>query len=71
MYCFLLFLQIDDYSLVSFLPLDTSEEDSLEILLMHIDNTIQYGEDLDIKVPGVRAGSSPVVRAGSSPGKSG
>lgn len=28
-------------------------EDSLEALLLHIDNAIQYGEDLDVKVPGV------------------
>ena len=45
--------QIDDYSLVSFLPLDISEEESIETLLMYIDNAIQYGEDLDVRVPKV------------------
>ena len=30
-----------------------SEEDSLKTVLLYIDNTIQYGEDLDVKVPGV------------------
>jgi len=40
---------LDDYSLVKFFPLDiTSEENILDLLTM-IDNTIQYGEDLDVK----------------------
>lgn len=46
-------VQIDDYSLVQFLPLDVSDEDSLPEVLLYIDNTIQYGEDLDVKVPKV------------------
>ena len=33
--------------------MDISEEDSVGELLMYIDNTIQYGEDLDVKVPRV------------------
>ena len=45
--------QIDDYSLVQFHPLDVSEEDTIGDLLTYIDTTIQYGEDLDIKVPRV------------------
>ena len=45
--------QISDYSLVQFLPLDISQEDSLADVLLYIDNTIQYGEDLDVKVPKV------------------
>ena len=45
--------QIDDYSLVQFHPLDISEEDTIGDLLTYIDTTIQYGEDLDIKVPRV------------------
>ena len=40
-------LQIDDYSLVKFLPLDISEEDSINDILLQIDNAIQYGEDLE------------------------
>lgn len=40
---------LDDYSLVKFFPLDiTSEENILDLLTM-IDNSIQYGEDLDVK----------------------
>ena len=46
-------LQIDDYSLVQFLPLDISDEDSLTDVLLYIDSTVQYGEDSDVKVPKV------------------
>lgn len=46
-------LQLNDYSLVRFLPMDISDEDSISDLLFYIDNTIQYGEDLDVKVPRV------------------
>jgi len=42
---------IEDYSMVSFLPLDTSNEDSIADILAHIDNAIQYGEDQDVMVP--------------------
>lgn len=38
---------------MQFLPLDISQEDSIADVLLYIDNTIQYGEDLDIKVPKV------------------
>ncbi|XP_064620478.1 GPN-loop GTPase 3-like [Lineus longissimus] len=41
---------VEDYSLVKFMPLDQTDEDSLNDLLLHIDNAIQYGEDLDVKV---------------------
>lgn len=40
---------IEDYSLVKFVPLDMSEEDSITDLLLQIDNAIQYGEDLEPK----------------------
>ncbi|KAG8929868.1 ATP binding protein [Tulasnella sp. 418] len=36
---------IEDHPLVSFLPLDLTDPDSLEAILSHIDYTIQYGED--------------------------
>ena len=36
-----------------FHPLDTTDETSVGDLLMYIDNTIQYGEDLDVKMPRV------------------
>mmetsp|Transcript_7305 Transcript_7305/g.21552 ORF Transcript_7305/g.21552 Transcript_7305/m.21552 type:complete len:271 (+) Transcript_7305:381-1193(+) len=41
---------VDQYSMVSFLPLDISQEDSLQDVLAQIDNAIQYGEDADVKV---------------------
>lgn len=40
---------IDDYSMVSFLPLNISDEDSIDHVLAHIDHTIQYGEDLEVR----------------------
>lgn len=45
--------QIQDYSLVCFLPLDITDEDSVTIALSAIDNAIQYGEDLEPKAPKV------------------
>ena len=41
--------KIDDYSMVSFLPLNPCDEDSITNLLLQIDNAIQYGEDLDVR----------------------
>jgi len=40
---------LDDYSLVKFFPLDITSEDNILDLLTMVDNTIQYGEDLDVK----------------------
>lgn len=40
---------IDDYGLVSFLPMNKSDEDSVNDILIHIDNAIQYGEDFEPK----------------------
>ncbi|XP_072254130.1 GPN-loop GTPase 3 [Pyxicephalus adspersus] len=42
---------IDDYSIVRFLPFDRSDEESMNIVLQHIDFSIQYGEDLEFKEP--------------------
>jgi hypothetical protein len=42
---------IHDYSLVKFHPLDISDEDSINDVLMVIDNVLQYGEDQDVKEP--------------------
>jgi hypothetical protein len=42
---------IDDYSLVKFHSLDITDEDSINDILLTIDNVIQYGEDLDVKEP--------------------
>lgn len=42
---------IDDYRYVSFVPLDITDEESIALVLAHIDNSIQYGEDLEPKDP--------------------
>lgn len=46
----LLCVQIDDWSMVNFLPLDIADEESIQYVLSHIDNSIQYGEDADVKI---------------------
>lgn len=40
---------LDDYSLVKFFPLDITNEENIQDMLIMIDNTVQYGEDLDVK----------------------
>lgn len=40
---------MDSYSMVSFIPLNLEDEDSIADLLLQVDNAIQYGEDLDVK----------------------
>uniref|UniRef100_A0A4W3HG05 GPN-loop GTPase 3 n=1 Tax=Callorhinchus milii TaxID=7868 RepID=A0A4W3HG05_CALMI len=42
---------IDDYSMVRFLPFDQSDEESVNIVLQHIDFSIQYGEDFEVREP--------------------
>lgn len=42
-------LQIEDHPLVSFLPLDLTSTESLEVVVSHIDFTMQYGEDEEPK----------------------
>jgi len=42
---------IEDHPLVSFLPLNLSSTDSLEIVLSHIDFVMQYGEDEEPQEP--------------------
>ncbi|KAJ7519667.1 hypothetical protein O6H91_20G049700 [Diphasiastrum complanatum] len=41
---------VDDYSMVNFLPLDVRDEDSIQYVLSHIDNAIQFGENADVKI---------------------
>jgi hypothetical protein len=41
---------LDDYSLVKYFPLDITDEENIADLFLMIDNSIQYGEDLDVKV---------------------
>lgn len=40
---------VDDYSLVKFVPLNADDEDTVAEVLLLIDTTIQYGENLDVK----------------------
>ncbi|KAF5388302.1 hypothetical protein D9615_000349 [Tricholomella constricta] len=42
---------IEDHPLVSFLPLDLTNSDSLETVISHVDYTMQYGEDEEPKEP--------------------
>lgn len=35
-------VQIEDFNMVQFLPLDVTDEDSVGVVLSHIDNAIQY-----------------------------
>lgn len=41
---------IEDQNLVSFLPLDVQDEDSVNTIMSHVDNMMQYGEDEEPKV---------------------
>lgn len=41
---------LDEYSLVSFVPLDISDEESIGEVLLQIDMATQYGEDADVKI---------------------
>uniref|UniRef100_A0A7S2XYS1 GPN-loop GTPase 3 n=1 Tax=Fibrocapsa japonica TaxID=94617 RepID=A0A7S2XYS1_9STRA len=42
---------VDDFTMVSFVPLDLRDEDSIGLVLAHADHVIQYGEDLEPKEP--------------------
>eukprot|EP00823_Brevimastigomonas_motovehiculus_P009276 TRINITY_DN8945_c0_g1_i1.p1 TRINITY_DN8945_c0_g1~~TRINITY_DN8945_c0_g1_i1.p1 ORF type:complete len:291 (-),score=45.23 TRINITY_DN8945_c0_g1_i1:152-1024(-) len=42
---------IEDYNMVSFLPLDISDEESIDLVLQHVDHSIQFGEDLEPQEP--------------------
>ncbi|XP_062173337.1 uncharacterized protein LOC133878811 [Alnus glutinosa] len=41
---------VDQYSMVSFVPLDLSKESSIRYVLSQIDSSIQYGEDAEVKI---------------------
>lgn len=58
--------QIEDFNMVQFLPLDVTDEDSVGVVLSHLDNAIQYGEHEEPKEPAdvsFRRGMSPEVSA--------
>lgn len=40
---------LDDYTMVSFIPLNLNDEDSIDHVLSTVDHTIQYGEDLEVR----------------------
>ena len=40
---------LDDYSMISFVPLNIRDEDSIDTLLAVVDASIQYGEDLEVR----------------------
>ncbi|KAL2916358.1 hypothetical protein HK105_204114 [Polyrhizophydium stewartii] len=42
---------IDEYNMVNLLPLNINDEDSVTLILDHIDRAVQYGEDLEPKEP--------------------
>ncbi|KAI9096421.1 GPN-loop GTPase [Phlyctochytrium arcticum] len=42
---------IDEYNMVTFVPLNIKDEESIELVLSHVDNAVQYGEDLEPKEP--------------------
>ena len=44
-------LLLEQYSMVSFVPLDLTDEDSIDELLQHADNAMQYGEDVEPQEP--------------------
>lgn len=41
---------IENFSLVRFYPLNIKAEESIDNILITIDNIIQYGEDADVKI---------------------
>jgi hypothetical protein len=41
---------LDDYSMVAFVPLDITDEDSIEACMLQVDTSIQYGEDQDVRI---------------------
>ena len=42
---------LETYSMVRFIPLNPNEDDSVDLLLAHVDNALQYGEDVEPKEP--------------------
>lgn len=42
---------LDDYDMVSFVPLDITDEGSVEAVLLQVDNAIQFGEDAEPREP--------------------
>jgi hypothetical protein len=53
---------VDDYALIKFMPINIFDEDSLNDVLLSVDNAIQYGEEEDVKV---RDFDEPQVQGGN------
>lgn len=49
--------QINDYSMVAFVPMNINNEESIETVLLHVDHAINFGEDVE---PRVRPGCGVV-----------
>eukprot|EP00300_Choanocystis_sp_HF-7_P009296 c16358_g1_i2.p2 GENE.c16358_g1_i2~~c16358_g1_i2.p2 ORF type:complete len:118 (-),score=36.46 c16358_g1_i2:88-441(-) len=41
---------LEEWNMISFIPLDLTNEDTLQSVLLQVDNAIQYGEDTDVRV---------------------
>ena len=41
---------LDEFSLVNFVPLDITDEESIAEVLYAVDSSIHYGEDADVKM---------------------
>ena len=48
---------VDEYSMVSFVPLDPTEEDSITQLVAHMDRILQVGEDDDVSTEDYNIGA--------------
>ena len=42
---------LQDFNMVSYIPLDPTDPESVGTLLAQIDNSIQYGDDIEPKCP--------------------
>ncbi|TYZ55515.1 hypothetical protein PybrP1_000397, partial [[Pythium] brassicae (nom. inval.)] len=42
---------INDFSMVAFVPMNITREESIEAVLQHVDHAINYGEDLEPSEP--------------------
>jgi len=66
---------VDEYMLVHYLPLDPTEEESVAMVLAHVDHVLQYGEEVepreprewegdgDAEDPGEATGAGPVAES--------
>ena len=48
---FYISIQLEQYNLVNFVPLNIKDEDTVSVLLQHVEHAMQYGEDEEPKEP--------------------